>query len=102
MEQLFGPVTPGLIIVVIAGLVEISKKVKNREPVAWELVLSAVLGVLFGGGWYVAQQAEAGPLSLLIWIGGVVYGLLVGLSVSGLYDIVRKQMGKLTDVLKQV
>lgn len=101
MIEFFGEISPALILAVIAGLVQISKKVKDKEPLAWEMVLSAVLGLVFAGGWYIAQIAEAGTPVVNDWIAAGIYGLLSGLSVSGLYDVVKKNAAVVGRALAQ-
>lgn len=101
MLEQFGEISPALIMAVIAGLVQIVKKVKDGEPMAWEMVLSAALGLVMAGGWYIAQVAEAGAPVLNDWIAAGVYGLLAGLSVSGLYDVLKKNAAVVGKALAQ-
>lgn len=49
-------------------------------------VISMIVGIVFGVTYFYAQSPL---LSFSDWFGAVVYGLVLGLSASGVYDAVR-------------
>ncbi len=49
-------------------------------------VISMIVGIVFGVTYLYAQSPL---LSFSDWFGAVVYGLVLGLSASGVYDAVR-------------
>lgn len=83
MPELFGQFNPLLVIAMIAGLVEFAKKfnVSGNNLT----ILSMVLGVLFGVGYQLMAMYPA----ISPWIQMVVYGVLFGLTASGLYDMAK-------------
>jgi len=73
------------LVFVIAGLVQFAKKFNLSGEACTALSLG--LGVVFG----IAYQLQAGlPASLGDWFGVVVYGLALGITTSGLYDVIKK------------
>ena len=81
------------LLVIIIGLVEFAKKfgVSGKASVA----VAMVLGVAFG----VAFQLQGGaPVDCAGWFGIVVYGLGLGLTSCGLYDVGKKCLGGETSV----
>ena len=79
MEDIFGPVTIGLILASIMGLVEFGKQfgLEGKGAALAALVGGVVLGVLY--------QANLGPIFDI-----VIYGILLGLSASGFYTIAKR------------
>lgn len=74
------------IVVLIAGLVEFAKKFGLRGNGC--IALSAALGVAFG----VTYRLQFGmPATLADWLSVVVFGLTLGLTASGLWDIVASR-----------
>ncbi len=68
--------------ILVLGLVQFFKKTgMTGNPLTW---LSMGLGVVFGG---VYMFAVAHPVDLLGYFLCVVYGLLLGLVASGVYDV---------------
>jgi hypothetical protein len=75
---------------VVLGLVEYSKRLGLAGRAL--LLLSLALGVLLGGGyWLVAFDV---PLTPAAWFGLVVFGLMIGLTTSGVYDFVSTRFPK--------
>jgi len=73
------------LILVIAGLVQFAKKFKLKGEAC--TALSMGLGVVFG----IAYQVQGGlPADFAGWFGAVIYGLALGITTSGLYDVVKK------------
>ena len=73
------------LVFVIAGLVQFAKKfnLKGEACTALSLVLGVVLGI--------AYQLQAGlPADFAGWFGAVVYGLALGITTAGLYDVVKR------------
>jgi len=73
------------LVFVIAGLVQFAKKfnLKGEACTALSLGLGVVLGV--------AYQLQAGlPTDFAGWFGAIVYGLALGITTSGLYNVVKK------------
>ncbi len=74
------------IIVLIAGLVEFAKKFGLRGNGC--ILLSMLLGVFFG----IAYQLQSGvPATVAGWLETVVFGLALGLTTSGLWDVVTRR-----------
>ena len=72
------------LVFVIAGLVQFAKKfnLKGEACTALSLGLGVVLGV--------AYQLRAGPpADFAGWFGAVLYGLALGITTAGLYDVVK-------------
>lgn len=83
---------------VVFGLVEWGKRLTKKDGSQLItgnglLVLSLVLGLIFGSGFMI--MTERPPLSsdwyvqFVYWFGVCVYGLAIGLVASGLYDFVK-------------
>jgi len=74
------------LLAVIMGLVEFSKKFGAKDLVCDALSLG--LGVVFG---LLYQLSTAGlPVDLAGWFGTVLYGLGLGLTTSGLWNVVAR------------
>jgi hypothetical protein len=86
MSEQFGPMSVGLLMLMIAGVVELAKTI-HSEGVKWPMVLSASLGVVMGMFY---QLAQAAPTDLSGWLQVVVYSALLGVTVSGVYDLSKK------------
>jgi hypothetical protein len=82
MEEIFGKLSPLLLIAMIAGLVEFAKRFKIEGNAS--LALSLGLGVLFGTGY---QLSLATPTTFAGWFTLAVFDILFGLVTSGLYDL---------------
>ena len=77
------------LLIIIAGLVQFAEKfgIKGRT----QLVLSMGLGIAFG----LAFELQSGlPADFAGWFGVFVYGLGLGLTTSGLYDLGKKYSQK--------
>ena len=73
------------LVFVIGGLVQFAKKFNLSGEACTALSLG--LGVVFG----IAYQVQAGlPTNFAGWFGAVLYGLALGITTSGLYDVVKK------------
>lgn len=75
------------LIPVVLGLVQFAKKLGVSGNML--TAISAVLGVAFGCLYQIGQLYPEAQ----VWINVVVYGLAIGLSTSGLYDL-SKTYGK--------
>jgi len=84
MEDYFGPITPVLLIGMIAGIVELAKRfgLSGNGPLA----LSVGLGVLFG---VLHQLMILYPGVFSTWVQVGIYGVLFGLATSGLWVLTR-------------
>lgn len=69
---------------VVLGLVEWIKGVGLKDPV-WIRVASMLVGLLFGGGYMIAEAGV--PDAFAGWFALVVYGIGLGLVASGIYDV---------------
>ena len=79
MNDLIGGVP---LVAVIMALVEYLKKMNVSGN--WLLLASLIIGTIAG----VAYRYSAAPLATFgEWMGAVVYGLAIGLTASGLYDV---------------
>jgi hypothetical protein len=87
METLFGELSPVLVLAMIVGLVEFAKKLHIEGQAS--LALSMGLGILFG---VLFQVAELYP-AVAPWFRIAVFGILFGLSASGLYDLGKRFAG---------
>lgn len=84
MSSLFGEITPAMLLVMIPGLVEFAKKLGASGNVL--VALSAVIGVILGTLW---QAGEMYP-NIYPWITAFIYGILLGLTATGYYDLGKK------------
>lgn len=89
MLDQFGEFSIPLIMATIAGVVELAKTVQ-KEGLKWPMLLSAGLGLALG---MLYQLAQAVPTGLAGWLQAGVYSALLGLAVSGFYDL-SKQAGQ--------
>jgi len=82
MSNLFGEVTPLLLLGMIAGLTEFFKRfgLKDNGALIFALVVGIGLGVLF-------QMTAMYPDLFNVWFKVGVYSLLFGLTAAGLYDL---------------
>ena len=58
----------------------------------WQLVTAMVLGLIFGGGLLVAIMGL--PIAFSGWFAIILYGTLLGLFASGIYDTGKKITGQ--------
>lgn len=88
MGEFFGEFSPGLVIVMVLGLVELCKKLGLEGN---KLLLVAMgIGIGLGAlGEVVVQFPEVLP-----WVKIVVYGVLTGLTASGLYDVGKRYIAQ--------
>ena len=72
------------ILLIVAGLVEFLKKfgVSGNALTASSLILGVLFGVLY-------QINTAMPIDFSGWLGALVWGLGMGLTASGLYDLIK-------------
>ena len=83
MEATFGEVNPLLLIGMILGLVEMAKKfgLSGKKTIVVSMLTGIGLGVLY--------QLQVFFPAMTIWFQTGVYGTLLGLSASGLYNLPR-------------
>jgi len=83
MESVAGGVP---IVVVVMGLVEFAKRmgVKGRASLALSMALGTGFGIAY-------QVSLAIPSDFAGWMGAGVFGLALGLTASGLYDVATKR-----------
>jgi hypothetical protein len=89
MEDIFGKLSPFLLIAMIGGLVELAKRLGISGN--GSLVLSLVLGVVLGVGFQVTTEIPTSPAQ---WFAVMCFGLLFGLVTSGLYDLGKRLTSK--------
>ena len=77
------------LMVIVLGLVEFAKQLGLQGKAS--LVLSMFLGILFG---VLYQLSVTIPADMVGWLSAVVYGLALGLSASGLYDLGKRYTAK--------
>ncbi len=85
MEKYFGPISPVLLLMMIAGLVQMGKKLGLQGT--GNMFLSMGLGVGFG---VLFQVMEMAPGVFTTWARVGIYGIVFGLAASGLYDVGKK------------
>jgi hypothetical protein len=81
MTDLFGPITPIVLLAMIAALVELAKSFGISGN--WNVVMAIALGIVIGVGYQVTSLLPAAAP----WFTIVVYGILFGLTAAGLYRI---------------
>lgn len=96
MTDIFGTMGLALIMAMIAGIVELAKTIQV-DGVKWPMVLSAVLGLVFG---LLYQLSQTIPNDFAGWLTVVIYSVCLGLAVSGFYDLARKAGVALTNRVK--
>ena len=78
------------LVTIIMGLVEFSKKLgvsgKNLT------VLSMALGIIIGMAYRIAQSGT--PTDFSGWFNTVIFGLVLGLTASGVYDLIDARFPK--------
>lgn len=71
---------------VVMGLVEWIKKLGlNTKLLPF---VSMGIGLILGGGYYIAEYGLS--VDFAGWFGCVIFGLTIGLSASGVYDVATK------------
>lgn len=88
MEELFGPLTPGLVLLMIVSLVEFLKRMGLQGN--WSMIASLLLGVGLGVLFQLAEIYPAMAMPYRI----AIYGLVMGLSACGLYDVGKRIGGR--------
>ena len=95
---------------VIIGLVYWFKSFKRKDGSAWFcgndlLLISMCIGILLGGCYMVVQtRPPAGDVWIIFvyWFGAVVYGLLMGLIASGIYNVAMDGVNKVIASIKEL
>lgn len=74
------------LVAVVLGLVEISKRlgVEGKGAVITSLLIGLVLGIAY-------QLSVAIPTDFAGYFGAAIYGLALGLTASGIYDVVTRR-----------
>ncbi len=91
------PENAPIVVMVILGLVTFLGKLGVKG--IYQLISSMVLGILFGAGFMIAVLGW--PASFAGWFSLIIYGLMLGLVASGIYEtgkeitnkIVARQLG---------
>lgn len=84
MLDYFGEINPVLLVALVLGMVEFAKRLGVSGQAS--LGLSMALGIAFG---VLSQVGELFP-TISPWFEIGVYGLLMGLAASGLYDLGKR------------
>jgi hypothetical protein len=97
---------------VVFGLVEWAKRLTKKDGTQAVtgnglLVLSLLLGLLFGSGFMIMTERPPESMGWYVqfvyWFGVLVYGIAIGLVASGLYDFVKGLIEKLvTRAINQI
>jgi len=74
-------------VILVFGLTEFSKRIGLKG--AWLMIISRVLGVVFGIAWHIVSVGL--PVTVADWITTVVLGLAIGLTASGVYDFLNNK-----------
>lgn len=87
MESIFGPISPVLLLAMIAGLTEFAKKfgLSGNGTIIFSMATGVAFGVLY-------QVMEMYPGVFSTWARVGVYGITFGLAASGLYDVSKRMM----------
>lgn len=77
------------LILVVLGLVEWSKRlgVEGKQLQILSMLVGITLGILY-------QYSVFSLITFSDWFGAIVYGLVLGLSASGIYDAVRSALAR--------
>jgi len=78
------------LVTIIMGLVEFSKKLGLHGRVL--TALSMLLGVLLGMAYQIAQKGT--PATFGEWFNTALFGLALGLTASGVYDLIDARFPK--------
>ncbi len=78
------------LVTLIMGLVEFSKKLGLHGKAL--TVLSMILGVVIGIAYEVAQKGT--PATFAEWFNTAIFGLALGLTASGVYDLIDARFPK--------
>jgi hypothetical protein len=74
------------LVVIIGGLVSYAKKLGLRGN--WLTALSGGVGLVIG---FLYQMSVRMPTAWGDWLYYIVYGILLGLTTSGIYDIIHNK-----------
>lgn len=87
MAEIFGDFGAGLVVMVVLGLVELAKGLglQGKQLTLLAMAIGCVVGTLF--------EVSAQFPAALPWVRAGVYGLLLGLTASGLYDLAKRLRG---------
>ena len=89
MIEMFGELSPALILALVLGLVEFGKKFGLAGNAVLGLALG--LGAILGTAYQVAVTGA--PAGFAGWFGYVTFGLIFGLAASGLWDVGKRFTG---------
>ncbi len=78
------------LVTVIMGLVEFSKKLGLHGKAL--TALSMILGVVIGIAYHIAQSGT--PQDFTAWFNTAIFGLVLGLTASGVYDLIDARFPK--------
>jgi hypothetical protein len=88
MEAFFGEITPIMIMAVVVGLVEIIRQVVDGEKLSWKFYAALFIGLGLGGVYHIVNIS--GAITARDGFNAVIYGLLCGLTPTGLYGAVQR------------
>lgn len=89
MEDLFGAISPALLLAMVITLVEFFKQQFNWDG-GIVVLFSTVVGILLSVGLQAMQMyPQVSP-----WVTAVIYGILFGLSASGLYKLGQRFLSR--------
>ena len=101
MEELYGPISVGLIATLVSVFSQIVKKKLGAE--SWQaIVIVAIMSLFFGGGYHLINmamrwQAIAYTPSwidiVFVVFGAIVYSGYTWLSAMGIYGVYRQATG---------
>ncbi len=114
LTQFFEVAAAGVprLLLVIMGLVEYFKRFKRKDGTQLFtgnvlLLISMAIGLLFGLAWVIFQVRPPGSSPdwwpvYVYWFGAGLYGLVLGLVASGLYDVLKDVVLPILTRLKEL
>ena len=97
-EQLFGAVNPLMLVALVAGLVELVKRLVPKLDGIGTILVSMLLGVLTAIG-FMFMTLYPDTLNLPVKV--TVYGLMFGLYTSGLVSLTKSVAGFAKTILSK-
>jgi hypothetical protein len=79
-----------IVVLIVLGLVTFLGKLGVRGK--WQLISGMLIGIAFGGAFMIAALGV--PMSFAGWFSVIMYGLMLGLTASGVYEAGKDLIAK--------